>query len=183
MDTIDFIEKYGNYKFAVNRWGSCQYSDALALFDAYNKIRETHTKETTLGYFAYELDIHISFKGIRDFDAALALIQKEAVDFFLDSWDGVSELDEYDQFLRDNAKELARAKTVAEIFSIRKESCADLWSMARIVADAFFIDLEINNKSTLNKDFWWQMSTGLYCVLLMDYGIVLSEEDFKNFDT
>jgi hypothetical protein len=183
MEILNFIKEYGNYKFAVNRWGSCQYSDALALFDGYNNLRKNHAKEIVLEYFNRELGIQISFSGIRDFDAALALIQKEAVDFFLDSWDGVSELDEYNQSLRDDAKELGRATSVSEIFSIRKESCADLWSMASIVANAFFIDLEIDNKSMRDEMLWFQMETGLYCALLMDYGIVLSEDDFKNFDT
>ena len=54
MNISQLIQDLGNFSFDVNSWGSCQYSSALAMFNAYFKLREKYDRHP--GPFIYSND-------------------------------------------------------------------------------------------------------------------------------
>jgi len=161
------------FPFTVNRWGSCQYSTALSIYDLYFRIRENLSQEETLEV----LGLEFSHNGVRDFDEAHQML----IDYTTDRY---SKRDGH------HLTDARRVNTFDEMFFIMKNWASDLWNSAPRVANFAFKDLKINAPSSPGKGPVGNIevqstnfTTGICCALLMDNNIVLNEKSFSGFDT
>ena len=194
ITVTELMEDVGDYKFDVNSWGSCQYSGALAMYNAYFKLRETHSKEKTLDYLKHMVDIDISFDYHNDkdhyaFSDRFTKYLKKKYDILVDThWSEIE--DEYDQrFFRN----INRCQTVDDLFFACRASASDLWHTAPTIADICFknLNIDISAKATgLERGPVGNIavqstnpSVGLCCALLVDYGFVKNSGSFGGFDT
>lgn len=175
-----FLKETGSYKFDVNEWGSCQYSGALAMYNAYFLKRKTHNKSAILDYLKYEFNYIISFDSIRnDEDAIIEYLNNIS-----------KKLDKNDQWT------IRRACSGDDLFFIGRSSSSDLWHTALRIANAYFVNLKIENTPDCENPIGIEkgpignicaqadnIQTGIYCALLVDYEIVKNEKSFRKFDT
>lgn len=194
-----FLKESGSYKFDVNKWGSCQYSGALAMYNAYFLKRKTHSKSAILGYLEYEFNYIISFDNIRNDENAIIEYfnifnklrkwnMKNLIDYNI-----LEKLDKNDQEIIWNIR---RACSGDDLFFIGRNSSSDLWHTALKIANAYFVNLKIENTPNCENPIGIEtgpignicaqadnIQTGICCALLIDYEIVKNEKSFRKFDT
>jgi|AntAceMinimDraft_18_1070375.scaffolds.fasta_scaffold32785_3 hypothetical protein len=194
----DLLIEKGNYTFDVNNWGSCQYSGALAMYNAYFVLRNKYSKELVLQYLEYEYGFKVSFHKIRDDEQAIDMFfkiyaNKRNWNFDIYDYDEIEKLDEHNKKL---IRTIRRAKSADDLFFIGRNASSDLWSTAPKIAESYFTGFKTenlpdsNNPSGLEKgpvgNICAQANnilTGLCCALLIDYDIVKNINSFKGFDT
>jgi len=167
------IAEIGEQRFDVNDWGSCQYSDALAMFNVFRKIRENLSYEDTLDV----LGISVYFENKRDIDTIQAMI--------------LENFDDGGEEFRIYAAEIPKTKNVDDIFKLFKNCSWDLWEATRFLSSLCFGGLVLTNvpdapgygpsgnKSIQSGNY----STGFLCALLVEHGFVDDSNCFGGFDT
>lgn len=192
MTVDEFMEKVGGFSFDVNPWGSCQYSGALSMFNAYFKKRESGlSKKAILAFLEAEVGISIFFDDIRSFDDAQAKVEQKLKERYGVSDSALHEIP--DEYARRAISLVSRSRTADDLFMARRSVASDLWNTAPLIADAFFKNLEIKipvEKTGLEEGPVCNVKAqsinplvGLCCALLVDHGIVKNQESFSGFDT
>jgi hypothetical protein len=169
------------FNFDVNRWGSCQYSSALATYDLYFKMRETLSMKDTLDLLGvkFAFDRKNTFTNIRQ--SFVDEIEKNYAD--------------YDWYTEEEVKERVeaakRAKNFDDMFETVANNSWDLWSAAPFVAGYAFENYTLEGAPEspgtgpiLNVAVQSvNLKIGLLCALLKDYKQVKEEKSFVGFDT
>lgn len=188
----------------VNRWGSCQYFNAVQSYDLYFQI---NNKLLDVGYKPQEareltLDI-LNLKvlpsnypncrdlsqNIRHFNDIYSSILSGILDDVIESYnDGDLNTFKY------KAKwlyKISKANNIDEIFNAFRISSFDLWKCVPIVTNECFVgfDLQnipsapgygpIGNQEVQSVNYY----IGICCALLVDYGLVKNDHCFWGFDT
>lgn len=168
------------FDFDVNEWGSSQYSNCLAIFKLYNKLRNGFSVEETLEI----LGITFKYSKLRFWEDAINEI-------CISQLDNVNESKNDESFTTE--VELLYNLTICVnadlLFNIYKNVAYDLWSAADLIFNFFFDNNEITVPNApgigpeLNQEVQSQgFKTGIQCALLMEYGVVKDEHSFANFD-
>lgn len=168
----DLIEKEGAVPFGVNDWGSCQYTSALNMFNALEKLSSKHGKDEALR----KLHVLVSHKGVNTITTSWNEFRKEMLK-------RATEM-EYDK------KEMEglvawfnkTEPSIDAMFELTRSSAWDLWGAAPYIADLVFKNLEV--KTALAPD-GPSYETGLYCWLLWKEGLIKGtpEDVFGGYDT
>jgi len=160
----DFITEISGIKFWVNRWGSCQYSSALAMF-------------ITL----YELNKYLSF------DEVLIILK-----IFVDKLDiKQTQIDIIKNILSEDKK---TAQNIEDIFNIMKNASWNLWSAVPTIFHYIFPECKINASFVVqpysiqnnNYDIFICRNNymiGIMCWILIKENIIPNDECLRNFDT
>lgn len=142
----------------VNDWGSCQYAGALNFFNVMKAMESKFGREQALE----KMGIKVEFLGIRTIEELIG------VELF------INKLENYEQ-----------------LFEVTRDQSWDLWSAAPSIAEIVFVDLKIGgveeapgvgpvlNVLAQSENY----ETGLYCWLLVSYGLIEDESAFGGFDT
>ena len=164
----DGLLGHGDYSFEVNKWGSCQYSTALAVFNAIQKIVDEdhhwHMVEARLKKNGIEISL-----GENDEKNFLENFKKEIKKYYND------DTDEDPEYYNNMISQLNEVKNGADMMRFLRSQAWDLWTAAPFVAKLMWPNIEITNTE--------YCGTGLYCAILYHQGIVQDDESFANFDT
>ena len=171
--------------FEVNKWGSCQYSTAKWFYDTFNAMIDD---EITYNDALKLLGCRVSYTKIETFDALKDGLIETLDDRIVDN----IEEGDYDDIIETVKfiKRLQSLTTVDEVFYLLKDMSWDLWSAADYVAHQLFTNLIVEapkspgygpalNQAVQSGNF----ETGLYCALLVHFGLVQNSEAFAGFDT
>lgn len=174
------------FNFGVNRWGSCQYSSALAFYDFYFKLRENLSTEDTLAI----LGIDVSFDRMRDFDE----VKEIFIEYFNEQYKDADHHRE-EEWKKATIESVMCTVNCDEIFDITNDKAWDLWGATKRIIKICFENFKVKNvpnsfpNSLVSGPIGNQevqsgnIYTGLCCALLKDYGLVKDERAFWDFDT
>lgn len=168
----ELIETAGGIPWGVNSWGSSQYTSALNMFTALEKLSQKYGKDEALK----RLNIFVAHKGVSPLVPAWNGFRKEMIE-------RAKEM-EYDK------KEMAdlvawfnkTPPSVDAMFERLRSSAWDLWGAAPYVANIMFKHLEV--KTSLDES-GPNYVTGLYCWILWNQDLIKgnAEDVFGDFDT
>jgi hypothetical protein len=166
MPEIAELLQDNGFEFEVNKWGSCQYSGALAMFKAYFKLRETYArhsvapyeeneriniseklKKSILEYLEEEYDIKISFSGIRTDEEAFDMYFKilaNKLNWNFNLYD-YKETEKLDERWKKTIWGIRRAQSGDDLFFVGRNASSDLWNTAPHIAQSYFVGLEMEN--------------------------------------
>ena len=169
------------FDFDVNRWGSCQYSSALATYDLYFEMRKELSRQETLDLLG------VKFKF--DEENSFADIQQRFIDKIDDRYSHRVYTEEEEK--KDKVKDARRCNNFSDIFYMARSSSWDLWGAAPFVAKLAFENYKLKNvpKSAGTGPVCnviaqsVNLEVGLLCALLKDYGLIKDEKSFADFDT
>ena len=175
----DKLEKeYGwpdnfKFKFEVNKWGSCQYSSAYAIFQLMLDMSEDLDLVDTLAV----LDTDISYSRTRRMDEVVVKFREDMLKEYSDVEKLVDELD--------------RIYSIDNIFGCLKNCGFDLWTAADTVMELIHPNYEFEksvdspgigpegNITAQSENF----RTGIICGLLFLIDFVKTSYSFADFDT
>jgi hypothetical protein len=161
------------FPFEVNRWGSCQYSTALAIYDLYCQMKLSLFEDEILEVLGVEITHH----GLESFENAKSKFIEHAIDRYRNWENGHHEID------------ARRVQNFDEIFYVLRNWDTDLWFAAPFVCKLAFKNFDIKCPSSPGLGPYCNIEAqsanfvaGICCAYLA-YDIVSNETAFHGFDT
>jgi len=194
--TKTFQEMVGGIPFGVNDWGSCQYTEALNMFNRLTALAKRRrpggadcpTAETVRmrqqGSALSKLGLKVTYKEIVPLKDAWEAFKKEMKDSRANK--AIWSVDDRKELKQD----LAVEPSVDAMFTICRGQAWDLWSAAPFIAGLLLKDLKVEAPVAPGRGPKFNAMiqeesyrTGLYCWLLYHNGLVKDTDSFNGFDT
>lgn len=178
----DLIAKTGGVPFGVNDWGSCQYTDALNIFNALELLTKKHGKEEAFKM----LHLRASHKGVIPIKTAWASFRREILDQGREMNYTKIEVNAITSWFQKTPP------SVDAMFTFCREHSWDLWGAAPFIAEFIFKDLVVDADSAPGAGPIMNVAVqsetykvGLCCWLLWNEGLVTDspEKVYGGFDT
>ncbi len=183
------LKEEGGYKFAVNKWGSCQYSGALAVYNLVTMRLEKYGNDVNKALEIFGVYVEPLTRDIPDFhESTLGTIREELENFR--DWEEVYKdlLALHLEFKNDESIDI-----LDKCFQVARNCSYDLWAaVARFgwlpvrVVQKTQLSLQMENGlPRINQVIQDEnLLTGIKCALMVHYGYIQNpDEAFADFDT
>ena len=185
------LKEEGGYKFAVNKWGSCQYSGALAVYNLVTMRLEKYGNDVNKALEIFGVSTIPTPQSNPDYDFRESILRviKEQAENFIDCEDIYRELLELYVEYKNNQS----MNTLDRCFQVARNCSYDLWA----AVDTFiWIPVQVLQHTPINLQLEQglpvlnqvlqeeNLRTGICCALMVHYGYIQNpDEAFANFDT
>lgn len=185
------LKEEGGYKFAVNKWGSCQYSGALAVYNLVTMRLEKYGNDVNKALEIFGVSTIPTPQSNPDYDFRESILRviKEQAENFIDCEDIYRELLELYVEYKNNQS----MNTLDRCFQVARNCSYDLWA----AVDTFiWIPVQVLQHTPINLQLEQglpvlnqvlqeeNLRTGICCALMVHYGYIQNPDGaFANFDT